>query len=245
MLAEISWVTLISKACWMKSKLEDALGYVFRDDSLLTEALTHSTYANEHRGLVRRDNQRLEFLGDTILNAVVTQKVFREFPDEDEGRLTKVRAEIVNEATLVRIARHLELGDALLLGKGEDADGGRQKPSLLADACEALIGALFLDSSFETACRVLEGLLDEVLGALTGLGYSDYKSTLIELCQSRFRAQPEIVVAQECGPDHDKIFSVIVRINGQIMGRGEGRSKKQASQQACREALQSLDFPLS
>lgn len=229
----------------MGCDLEARLGYTFKNDSLLQEALTHSTYANEHRDEGMCDNQRLEFLGDTILNAAITRKVFREFPMEDEGRLTKIRAELVSEGTLVKIAQHLGLGQALCLGRGEEQDGGSEKPSILADAYEALIGAIFLDSSFEKACFVVEHHVREVIGALTDISISDFKSILIEYCQSRFRCQPEIEVEEETGPEHEKTFVVVVMVNGAVMGRGEGRSKKQASQHACREALRSLNYPLS
>ena len=186
------------------------------------------------------DNQRLEFLGDTIVNAAITRKVFLAFPESDEGRLTKVRAELVREDMLVRIARYLDLGQALRLGKGEEHDGGREKPSILADAYEALIGAVFMDSCFEKACKVVDRHVDETVGVLTDLRLSDFKSLLIEHCQARFRSVPEILVAEETGPEHGKTFVVVVRINGEIMGRGEGRSKKQA----CCEALKSLNYPL-
>lgn len=229
----------------MASELEGRIGYVFRDAALLQEALTHSTYANEHRAEGVCDNQRLEFLGDTIYNASITRMVFREFPGHDEGRLTKIRAELVSEVTLERIARHLGLGEDLRLGKGEEHDGGRGKPSILADAYEALIGAIFLDSSFEDAAHIAERHVRETVGALSGVSISDYKSKLIEHCQSRFRCQPELVVMEETGPEHEKTFAVVVKVNGEVLGRGEGRTKKQASQLACREALTSLNYPLS
>lgn len=229
----------------MTDEIETRVGYVFHDTDLLSEALTHSTYANEHRAEGLPDNQRLEFLGDTIVNAAITRKVFLEFPDGDEGRLTKIRAELISENTLVRIARNLDLGKALRLGKGEENDGGREKPSILADAYEALIGAIFLDSSFEQAYHVVERHVNEALGSLSGISLSDYKSLLIEHCQARFRCQPELVVDEETGPEHGKTFIVVVKLDGVALGRGEGRSKKQAAQVACREALRSLNYPLS
>lgn len=229
----------------MPTELEARIGYEFRDEALLQEALTHSTFANEHRGEGLRDNQRLEFLGDTIVNAAITQAVFRSRPQDNEGRLTKLRAGLVSEVTLVKIARRLELGQVLRLGKGEELDGGREKPSLLADAYEALIGAIFLDSSFAEAARVVQQHVRETVGDLGALAVSDYKSTLIEHCQARFRCPPELCVEEENGPEHDKTFVVVVRVQGEILGRGEGRSKKQASQLACREALRSLNYPLS
>ena len=228
----------------MLNDLQTRIGYTFNDQELLLEALTHSTYANEHRSESLLDNQRLEFLGDTIVNAAITRKVFLAFPGCDEGRLTKIRAELVREDMLVRIARNLNLGQELRLGKGEEHDSGREKPSILADAYEALIGAVFLDSSFELACDVVDRHVDAAAGVLADLRLSDFKSLLIEHCQARFRTVPELLVAEETGPEHGKTFVVEVWINGEIMGRGEGRSKKQASQKACREALKSLNYPL-
>lgn len=225
----------------MASDLETRLGYTFRNSAFFVEAMTHSTYANEHRVDGVRDNQRLEFLGDTIVNAAITRKVFLAIPDGDEGRLTKIRAELVSEGSLVNVALHLNIGDALLLGKGEELDGGRVKPSIIADAFEALIGAIFLDSSFEEACAVVERLVDQVVGELARVSITDYKSALIEYCQSRFRCQPEIMVEEETGPEHEKTFVVVVKVNGEVIGRGNGRNKKLASQNACREALQSLN----
>jgi len=228
----------------MLDELQTRMGYTFHDRGLLLEALTHSTYANEHRSEGLLDNQRLEFLGDTIVNAAITRKVFLAFPGCDEGRLTKIRAELVREDMLVRIARNLNLGQALRLGKGEEHDAGREKPSILADAYEALVGAVFLDSSFEQACGVVDRHIDEAAGVLADLRLSDFKSLLIEHCQARFHTVPELLVAEESGPEHGKTFVVEVMINGEIMGRGEGRSKKQASQRACQEALRSLNYPL-
>jgi len=228
----------------MPDDLQIRIGYTFHDQRLLLEALTHSTYANEHRSEGIMDNQRLEFLGDTIVNAAITRKVFLAFPGFDEGRLTKIRAELVRENMLVRIAHNLELGLHLRLGKGEEHDGGREKPSILADAYEALIGAVFLDSSFEQACDVVDRHVDAAVGVLADLRLTDFKSLLIEHCQARFRSVPELLVEEETGPEHGKTFVVVVRVNGEIMGRGQGRSKKQASQQACREALKSLNYPL-
>lgn len=225
--------------------LEARIGYVFRRKELLDEALTHTTYVNEHREEDIQDNQRLEFLGDSVVNAVITARLFSELADEREGTLTKKRAELINETALARIARNLFLGDHLRLGRGEELDQGREKPSILADAYEALIGAVFLDSSFDEASRIVEMHFTDVLGPIEKVSITDYKSLLLEICQSRFKRLPRVVVADEIGPEHDKEFVVNVELEGRVVGRGRGRNKKQAAQSACKEALKSLDYPLS
>jgi len=227
----------------MSQSFETRLGYVFKDKSLLSEALTHSTYANEHKSPEIRDNQRLEFLGDAVVNATIARKVFLAFPDANEGGLTKLRAELINEAALVKVAKHIRLGEELYLGKGEEHDSGSSKPSILADAYEAVIGAIFLDGSFDEASSVVEAHFKDVIGKIEEIGITDYKSTLLEYCQSKMKKIPEMAVEDESGPEHDKVFTIRVRIDGQVIGRGTGRTKKQASQQACREALKSFDNP--
>lgn len=225
----------------MSREFETRLGYVFRDRSLLEEALTHSTYANEHKSPDIRDNQRLEFLGDTVVNATMARKVFLAFPDATEGRLTKLRAELVNESALEKIARHIRLGEELYLGRGEKHDKGSDKPSILADAYEAVIGAIFLDGSFDEASAVVESHFESAIGRVEEIAITDFKSALIELCQSKMKMLPEMTVDDETGPEHDKMFTISVRLNGEIIGRGEGKTKKQASQQACRLALRFLN----
>jgi ribonuclease-3 len=225
----------------MSQSFEARLGYIFKDKSLINEALTHSTYANEHKSPEIRDNQRLEFLGDTVVNAAIARRVYLAFPDANEGGLTKLRAELINEAALVKVARHIRLGEQLFLGKGEEHDRGSSKPSILADAYEAVIGAIFLDGSFDEASSVVEAHFKEVIGNIEDIGITDYKSTLIEYCQSKMKMIPEMVVDDETGPEHDKVFTISVRIEGEVIGRGTGRTKKQASQQACREALKLLN----
>lgn len=225
--------------------LEARIGYVFQDKELLREALTHSTYVNEHRDEHLQDNQRLEFLGDSIVNAAITARLFGGLLDEREGTLTKKRAELINEAALSRIARHITLGEHLLLGRGEEMDQGREKASILADAYEALIGAVFLDGSFDAASRIVGRHFSEVLGPIEDVAITDYKSLLLEICQSRFKSLPRVVVIDEVGPEHDKEFVVRVELQGREVGRGRGRNKKQAAQTACKEALKSLDYPLS
>lgn len=223
---------------------EERLGYSFIDKDLLREALTHTTYVNEHRDESLKDNQRLEFLGDTVINSIITARLFQTFPDEKEGFLTKKRAELISEGALAKIARHLGVGPHLNLGKGEDMDGGRKKTSLLADAYEAVIGAVFLDSSYETAARIVQGHFSDAFGAFEEVGITDYKSLLLEFCQSQFRVLPRITVVSEQGPEHDKEFEVNVVLNDRIVGQGKGKNKKQAAQIACKEALRLLDYHL-
>ena len=225
--------------------LETRLGYVFRDSELLKEALTHTTYVNEHRDPGVQDNQRLEFLGDSIVNAVITFRLFAQFPEEREGALTKKRAELINEGALSKIARYISLGEHLLLGRGEEMDQGRDKPSILADAYEALVGAVFIDSSYETVSSIVSGHFDEVFGPMEKISITDYKSLLLEVCQSRYKCLPRIVVVDEIGPEHDKEFVVNVELEGGVVGQGRGRNKKQAAQTACKEALRLLNYPLS
>lgn len=224
--------------------LEERLGYTFTDKDLLRESLTHTTYVNEHRELAGRDNQRLEFLGDTVISSIITARLFHLFPEEKEGPLTKKRAELINEGALSRIARCLGLGRFLYLGKGEEMDGGRQKASLLADAYEAVVGAIFLDSSYETASAVIERHFEEAFGTFEEVSITDYKSLLLEYCQSQFKALPRITVVGERGPEHEKEFEVSVAMDGGVIGRGVGKNKKQAAQEACKEALRLLDYPL-
>ncbi|HHO76401.1 MAG TPA: ribonuclease III, partial [Deltaproteobacteria bacterium] len=198
----------------------------------------------EHRDSLLDDNQRLEFLGDSIVNAIIAGRLFLQYPEEREGGLTKKRAEIISEAALSRIAVYLNLGKYLNLGRGEDMDGGREKPSILADAYEALVGAIFLDSSYETAGAVVEKHFESALGSLQDISATDYKSTLLEYCQSMYRCLPEIVVIDEIGPEHEKEFVVKVQLSDKVVGQGRGKNKKQAAQMACKEALLLLDYPL-
>jgi ribonuclease III len=205
--------------------IEERLNYSFLDRDLLQEALTHTTYVNEHKELGLKDNQRLEFLGDTVINSIITARLFALFPDEKEGPLTKKRAELISEVALAKIARHLGIGKFLNLGKGEEKDDGRKKVSLLADAYEALVGAIFLDSSYEKTARIVQKHYDEVFGTLDEISITDYKSLLLEFCQSQFRALPRIMVIHEQGPEHDKEFDVNVVLEDKVIGHGKARIK--------------------
>jgi ribonuclease III len=214
--------------------LDRALGVAFRDAELRRIALTHRSYAFE-RGLTVT-NERLEFLGDSVLGVVVTDMAFRAHPDMPEGSLAKLRAAIVNMSALADVARSLGLGDVVLLGKGEEQSGGRDKSSILADALEAVFGAVYLDLGLDVARERSERLFRPRMDAyVRGEGDRDYKTILQELASQEIRAMPEYRL-QERGPDHQKEFTATVYLGGEPMGSGVGRSKKEAEQQAAREA---------
>jgi ribonuclease-3 len=205
--------------------------------------LAHRSWCAETAGT--DSNERLEFLGDAVLGLVVTDHIFRTYPELPEGELAKVRASVVNAGVLAELADELHLGKALLLGKGEDQSGGREKPSILADAMEAVIGAVYLDRGWDGAHRLVMNLLGErIAEAAAGPGGQDYKTRLQELAARRFEELPRYQVADD-GPDHAKRFFATVYVAGEPHGAGEGRSKKQAEQAAAREAWQTLQaaFP--
>jgi ribonuclease-3 len=200
--------------------------------------VAHRSWCAEHEGA--QSNERLEFLGDAVLGLVVTDHIFRTYPDLPEGELAKVRATVVSAAALAEVASELSLGEALLLGKGEDASGGREKPSILADAIEAVIGAVYLDGGWDAADRFVMDLLGErIAAASVGPGGQDYKTRLQELAARELEALPEYAVVDD-GPDHAKRFYATVTVQGTEYGTGEGRSKKQAEQAAARIAWEVL-----
>jgi ribonuclease-3 len=210
------------------------LGWPVRDSEWLVRSLAHRSWVAETPG--SESNERLEFLGDSVLGLVVTDYLFRTYPTLPEGELAKVRASVVNSATLADVAAALNVGDALLLGKGEGQSGGREKPSILADAMEALIGAVYLDQGWEAATDLVMRLLGDLIEqAAVGPGGQDYKTRLQELCARRFDELPRYQVADD-GPDHAKRFDASVRVGGTVWGTGQGRSKKQAEQAAARVA---------
>ena len=218
--------------------LEERLGYQFTDRSLLENALTHSSYANEHRDAGMSSNERLEFLGDSVLGMVVADHLYREHPRMPEGELTRTRAALVCEGSLVEVARALELGKYLRLGKGEDAGGGRERPSILADATEAVLAAIYLDGGIAQARRVIRAL---ILGNEEEMSASrDYKTALQELVQRESGQKLAYRLVAEEGPDHAKRFSVEVELNGKTVGAGEGRTKKAAEQNAAKAAIAAL-----
>lgn len=218
--------------------LNARLGHPVDEPSVLGPSLVHRSWCAEHPGW--RSNERLEFLGDAVLGLVVTDHLFRSYPDLPEGELAKVRASVVSAAALAEVAAELDLGASLLLGKGEDGSGGREKPSILADALEAVLGIVYIDGGWPAAERLVLRLLGaRVAEAASGPGGQDYKTRLQELSSRRFESLPRYEVVDE-GPDHAKSFDAAVRIDGEVRGRGAGRSKKQAEQAAARDAWESL-----
>ena len=225
----------------MIKDLEVAIGYRFRNISLLQNALTHSSYANErwHNSLLC--NGRLEFLGDSILGMLVAEYLFRSFPDRPEGELTRMRADMVCEKTLAAAANRIGLGGHLLLGHGEEQGGGRARASILADAMESVIAACFLDGGMDAALKVVQQfILVEV--PVKKMHNADYKTALQELVQQKKNQALTYVLAGESGPDHDKHFDVEVKLNGNVVGSGSGSSKKRAEQMAAKAAIEKL-FP--
>jgi ribonuclease-3 len=222
--------------------LQTAIAYRFRDRGLLEHAMTHTSRANEDVSGGVADNESLEFLGDAVLGFIVADLLFREFPDCDEGEKSKMKAMLVSTSTLARVAERLGLGDHLLLGRGEEKTGGRRKQALLADGCEALIAAMYLDGGIEQSrafiVRELGGFIDDL--RRDGVSAQDYKSTLQELVQGRNRPLPEYRVVGAAGPDHQKLFDVEVLVAGEPLARATGPSKKEAEQEAARLALSRL-----
>jgi len=218
--------------------LDRALGIRFQDESLREAALTHRSFAFE-QGL-DVNNERLEFLGDAVLGLVVTDVAYREFPDMPEGELAKLRAAIVNMSALAEVARDLHLGDMVRLGRGEEMSGGREKASILADAMEAVLGAVYLDRGLAAARKLIERLFrPRMVAYVRGEGERDYKTILQELASQDLRVLPEYRITER-GPDHEKEFTATVYLSGKPWGRGRGRSKKEAEQQAAREAFVKL-----
>lgn len=208
------------------------------DDALFQRALTHRSYAYEHGGLPT--NERLEFLGDAVLGLVVTETLFRQHPDVPEGQLAKLRASVVNMRALAAVATELGLGQYVMLGRGEETTGGRQKSSILADTLEAVIGVVFLHCGQDTASTVVHRLMDPLMEQAAGLGAAlDWKTSLQELSAATSSGVPEYEVLED-GPDHEKVFTATAVVGGEPLGRGEGRSKKEAEQQAAAAAWTSL-----
>ena len=218
--------------------LAEQLGWHVAQPELFMQALAHRSWCSEHPG--HEPNERLEFLGDAVLGLIVTDYLYRRHPDLPEGELAKARAAVVNSASLAGTAREVHLGSSLLLGKGEDSSGGRLKPSILADAMEALIGAIYLDAGYAVTAEIVIRLLGERLReAAKGPGEDDYKTRLQELCAQAYDELPVYRVTDR-GPDHAKVFEAEVSVGGRAKGRGEGRSKKQAEQVAARDAWHTL-----
>ena len=230
-------------------ELERCLEYHFTNPALLQQAITHKSYLNETRegiqssaiGGLGGDNERLEFLGDAVLDLVISQDLLLNHPATPEGDLSKMKSRMVSEMALAKVARRLELGQYLLLGRGEEMTQGRAKPSLLADALEAILAAIYLDGGLEVTGRVIQRIFkDDIDDLLKTEALTDYKTELQEICQRDFEILPTYTVLSESGPDHQKTFEIQLSIKGTIYGRGVGHSKKEAEQQAAREALEKL-----
>lgn len=224
------------------SRLEQKLEFSFKDRCLLLEALRHSSFINENPASDINSNERLEFLGDSVLGLVIAEKLFESYPGSDEGRLTQLRSALVRRETLARIAREIELGDDLSLGKGEEAGGGRDKNANLAGAFEALIAAIYLDRGLKAAGIIILKLFGpEIHNQANQVAETDYKSKLQEIIQARWQQTPAYMLLEAIGPDHDRIFTVEVRAGNAVLGSGTGKSKKIAEMAAAKAALEKLD----
>ncbi|NTW35891.1 MAG: ribonuclease III [Syntrophobacteraceae bacterium] len=228
-------------------KLQDRLGYRFTNQHLLFQALVHRSYVHEGLQESMEDNEILEFLGDSVLNLAISHLLIRIFPEYREGELSRLRSAIVNEKELAHLAQGMSLGEHLYLGRGEEMTGGRQKPSLLADAIEALLASVYLDGGLEAALGVVQHLFKEYLDPAAfdhplRVLDKDFKTQLQELCQARFKTVPTYLLEGEEGPDHDKTFHACVVLGDRELARGSGKSKKEAQQEAARAALDALQF---
>ncbi|HPC04426.1 MAG TPA: ribonuclease III [Syntrophales bacterium] len=222
--------------------LERNLSIRFGNAVLLDTALTHRSFVNENQDPPREDNERLEFLGDAVLELCVSDLLVRMHPDFSEGRLSKLRASLVNEQPLATMAESFDVGSYLLLGRGEEASGGRTKPSILANAFEAILAAVYLDRGYDEAYRFIERVFGPLLRKDSPDPlYRDYKTNLQEACQSRFRVIPRYMLLHEYGPDHDKIFHVRLTVADILTATGTGRNKKEAEQDAARKALERIE----
>ncbi len=220
-------------------QLQEALGYKFQNLSLLRQALTHRSYLPE-AGRTLQDNERLEFLGDAVLELIISDLLYRQFGSRyKEGDLTKMRAYLVSEARLVILAKELDLGQYLLMGKGEERCGGRTRPSILADAFEAVVGAIYIDGGFEKAYSFIKTKFEGLLVSASQKGLKvDYKSRLQEMIQKKYHSLPSYKLVEIHGPDHDRLFKVCLSFGNKQISQGTGKSKKEAEQQAAKAALE-------
>lgn len=219
--------------------LKDKIGYQFQNNALFRKALTHSSYANEHRTRHLQNNERLEFLGDSVLGFVTADYLYNHYPELPEGELTKLRAAVVCEQALYEVAKELGIDKEISLGRGEETGGGRNRPSILADAVEAVLGAIYLDGGIEPArAFVLSFIPHKAERARQGGMFKDYKTTLQEIVQKNRQETLEYRLAGASGPDHDKVFVMELRLNSNVFATGEGRSKKEAEQMAAKQALE-------
>lgn len=223
-------------------ELEKKLKYKFKDRTQVKRALTHKSYANEQKLPATAHNERLEYLGDAVLELVISHLLMLRFPDSPEGELSKIRASIVNEKTLASVAESIDLGSYLYLGRGEEMGGGREKDSILSDAFEAVLGAIYLDRGFKKSFKVIQRIAEGLFKKMhTDNFYKDYKTQLQETAQMIFKSVPRYKHVSESGPDHAKTFEVNVSLNKEVYGSGRGRSKKSAEQNAAKEALERID----
>ena len=222
-------------------QFEQIIHYEFKNKKLLQEALSHSSYANENKKNLN-SNERLEFLGDSVLSIVVSQHIFEHFKHLPEGELTKIRASLVCEKALFVFAQQIDLGEYILLGKGEEHTGGRERPSILADAFEAVIAAIFLDGGLEAARKHILSFIPKDMDIKKSIAFNDYKTMLQEIIQQNPEEKIEYVTKGQSGPDHDKAFVVQVCLNSNVIGNGMGRSKKAAEQMAAKEALELMGY---
>lgn len=222
--------------------LQNIIGYQFKNPALLNEALTHSSYANEHKSQHIKYNERLEFLGDSVLSIVVSDYIYKNCPELPEGELTKLRASLVCEKSLYEFAKKIDLGKYLILSKGERNNGGADRPSILSDAFEALIAAIYIDGGFASASKHILNFVIPAIKNSKKKKINDYKTTLQEIIQKNPGEKLEYVLVKESGPDHNKHFVVEVHLNSNVIGKGGGRSKKEAEQQAAREALELMGY---
>jgi ribonuclease III len=221
--------------------LQQRIGYCFKKEAILLEAMTHSSFANEWKHKRMRDNERLEFLGDSVLSLIISHYIFETYHHLPEGELTKVRANVVCEASLALKARRIDIGKHLLLGRGEESSGGRDRESILADGLESLIAAIYLDGGYLHAeAFVIDNFKDLIDLAASGDLMSDYKTKLQEILQCNTQEKIEYLVVNEEGPDHNKTFYIEVRAGEQMLGNGQGKNKKEAEQNAARAAISNM-----
>ena len=224
------------------NNLAEILSYTFSDLSLLDNALTHRSFANENQDSHYKDNERLEFLGDAVLELCITDILMKDFPDDTEGQLSKLRASVVNEQPLAELAKQFHVGDFLLLGKGEECSGGRTKSSILENTVEAIIASVYLDGGYEKTLSFINDLFQPLIKKWAKVPfYHDYKTSLQEQSQGRFKIIPKYQLVSEYGPDHDKMFQIQVSIADITSTTGLGKSKKEAEQEAAKKALEELE----
>jgi len=223
------------------SEFERKIGYTFKNKGILYEALSHSSFANETK---KNSNERLEFLGDSVLSIVVSNYLFEHYQHLPEGHLTKVRSSLVCENSLYEFAKTIDLGDYIMLGKGEENTGGRKRPSILADAFEAVIAAVYLDGGIENASKYVLSFIPKDLSLKKAVSNNDYKTILQEVIQKNPEEKIEYFLKDAVGPDHDKTFTIQVKLNSNVIGEGVGHSKKQAEQAAAKEALMLMGYEI-